>query len=145
MIRHPARAGKSAALRTGALAARGRWIVMMDGDYTYRGQDAKRLVDDIVSNGHDIAAGSRLHGQREPGSLRWINVVGNRFLTRLAGELIGGEVKDLCTGLFPMVFRQKRLNRQSAGDGRPAEPDSRNRHGGHLRASAGGYIADKWR
>lgn len=44
-IRHPDRAGKSAALRTGFLAAKTLWVATMDGD----GQDDPQSVVDMAS------------------------------------------------------------------------------------------------
>lgn len=46
VIRHPNRSGKSAALRTGMLAARTLWVATMDGD----GQDDPRSILDMVKH-----------------------------------------------------------------------------------------------
>lgn len=44
LIRHQTRAGKSAALRTGAKAAQGTWLVTMDGDRQNDPADIPRLL-----------------------------------------------------------------------------------------------------
>lgn len=97
VIRHPGRAGKSAALRTGALAARGRWIATMDGD----GQNDPQYVVamakeiDLAKVGRvGLVAGNRK--ARHDGQSRKI---ASRFANGLRRRLLNDDCPDTACGL----------------------------------------------
>lgn len=54
VVAHSKRAGKSAALKTGFDAARGRWIAMLDGDGQNDPADLASLWDEIASGSEDV-------------------------------------------------------------------------------------------
>ena len=90
VIRHPRRSGKSAALRTGMIAARGLWAATMDGD----GQDDPRsvvamaaAVDLSLVGEVGLVAGCRTN--RTDGANR-------KFASRLANGLRRSLLNDDC-------------------------------------------------
>ncbi len=84
LVRHPANRGKGAAVRTGLLAAEGRWRLIMDADNSCRVTEAPKLLDLGCRSGAGLVAGSR----RVPGSLvharRSRRVMGWGFQTALS-------------------------------------------------------------
>ncbi|MEM9232614.1 MAG: glycosyltransferase family 2 protein [Pseudomonadota bacterium] len=96
-VLHPNRAGKSAALRTGALHARGRWMATMDGD----GQDdpkdmlaLTREVDLTTIGAVGVVGGVRK--QRTDGANRkWAS----RFANKLRRTLLNDDCPDTACGL----------------------------------------------
>lgn len=86
-IQHPQRAGKSAALRTGFLAAKTLWVATMDGD----GQDNPQSVIDMVSKidltsleAPALVCGCRTN-RTDGANRKWASKIGNgirRFMLR---------------------------------------------------------------
>lgn len=86
-IQHPQRAGKSAALRTGFLAAKTLWVATMDGD----GQDNSQSVIDMVSKidltsleAPALVCGCRTN-RTDGANRKWASKIGNgirRFMLR---------------------------------------------------------------
>ncbi len=97
VIRHPARAGKSAALRTGALAARGRWIVMMDGD----GQNDPAYVPAMAEK-IDLTKVARIGliaGNRKSRHDGQSRKLASRFANGLRRRLLNDDCPDTACGL----------------------------------------------
>ncbi|QNL17926.1 glycosyltransferase family 2 protein [Hyphobacterium sp. CCMP332] len=86
-IQHPNRAGKSAALRTGFLAAKTLWVATMDGD----GQDDPQSVVDMASkidlaslDAPALVCGCRTN-RTDGANRKWASKIGNairRFMLR---------------------------------------------------------------
>jgi len=86
-IQHPERAGKSAALRTGFLAAKTLWVATMDGD----GQDDPQSVIDMASkidltslDSSALVCGCRTN-RTDGANRKWASKIGNgirRFMLR---------------------------------------------------------------
>ncbi len=97
VIRHPDRAGKSSALRTGALAARGRWIAMMDGDGqndpAYLIEMAKE-IDLAKVQRVGLVAGNR-KSRHDGRSRKWAS----RFANGLRRTLLNDDCPDTACGL----------------------------------------------
>lgn len=97
VIRHPNRSGKSAALRTGVLAAKAVWVATMDGD----GQDDPRSVLDMVQvvdlgtvGEIGVVAGNRKN--RTDGGSRKI---ASRIANTLRRTLLNDDCPDTACGL----------------------------------------------
>jgi glycosyltransferase involved in cell wall biosynthesis len=74
------RAGANAAIKAGADV-----IVFIDGDGSDCPEFMEALVKPILDDGYDFVIGSRVRGEREPGSLTFPQV----FAGRLAGWMLG--------------------------------------------------------
>lgn len=101
LIRHPRRCGKSAALRTGMIAARSLWVATMDGD----GQDDPRSILDMVREIDLDHVGERAlvagwRANRTDGDSR-------KFASRLANglrrQLLNDDCPDTACGLKLVV------------------------------------------
>jgi len=97
VIRHPNRAGKSAALRTGMLASRSLWAATMDGD----GQDDPRSILDMIEaidldtvGEVGVVAGNRKN--RTDGGSRKI---ASRVANTLRRTLLNDDCPDTACGL----------------------------------------------
>ena len=91
--------GYGSALKRGFAEARGRYIVMGDGDQTYDFGALPELVHSL-DEGADLVMGSRLHGSIERGAMpflhRW---VGTPFLTTVLNVLYRTHISDANCGL----------------------------------------------
>jgi hypothetical protein len=96
---HEPRRGYGSAYLAGLAAARGRYVVMTDGDDTY---DLGRL-DEMVArlrDGADLVIGSRFDGDIQPGAMSWSHrYVGNPILTGMLNVFFGAGVADAHCGL----------------------------------------------
>ena len=94
--------GKGNAIKTGfkSLKKDTKYIVMLDGDDTYRAQEMVRLVEPLDSNFCDVVIGSRLNGKIRKGSMTRFNRAGNWLFSFLVRNFYHGNVTDVCTGYF---------------------------------------------
>ena len=108
--------GYGAALRGGARAARGRYIVMGDADGSYDFRDAVAMVREL-SQGADLCMGSRFKGGIAPGAMPWKNrYIGNPVLTGILNILFRSGVSDAHCGLRALTKRCfERLRLSGAG------------------------------
>jgi len=97
VIRHPRRSGKSAALRTGMLAARAIWVATMDGD----GQDDPRSVLDMAEavdlttvGEAGLVAGNRKN-RTDGANRKWAS----RLANGLRRSLLNDDCPDTACGL----------------------------------------------
>jgi hypothetical protein len=96
---HEPRRGYGSAYLAGLDAARGRYVVMADGDGTY---DLRQLGDFVerLRNGADVVLGSRLKGRIAPGAMPWTHrYIGNPILTGMLRLFFGRVVSDAHCGL----------------------------------------------
>lgn len=96
---HEPRRGYGSAYLAGLDSARGRYVVMADGDGTY---DLRQLGDFVerLRGGADIVLGSRLKGRIAPGAMPWSHrYIGNPVLTGMLRLLFGRVVSDAHCGL----------------------------------------------
>jgi len=93
--------GKGLAVRTVLPVILGqfafRWLVMLDGDFTYPAKYIPLLVRSM-EHGADVVMGYRRY--LEKGSMTTVNRIGNCGLSILASLLYWTPVNDLCTGLW---------------------------------------------
>lgn len=88
LVRHSAKSGKSAALVTGARAARGGWIVTMDGDGQNDPRDIPRLLEAAWARPEIVlAAGNRR--KRD-------DTVAKRITSRLGNGIRRALLRDAC-------------------------------------------------
>ena len=92
VIRHPYNIGNGAAVKTGIRAARGRFIVLMDGDGQHQPEDIPKLIAE-ASNYH-MVVGARAKGSK----LRFHRNAANLAYNVLASYVTQFRVKDLTSG-----------------------------------------------
>lgn len=94
--------GKGNAIRRGfgSLSDDTDYVVMLDGDDTYKPEEVLRLVEPLHSGFSDIIIGSRMHGIITEGSMKRLNRFGNRMYSRLVRMVYGVVVTDVLTGYF---------------------------------------------
>ncbi len=93
VIRHPESLGNGAAVKTGARAARGEILALMDGDGQHDPREIGRLLEKL-DQGYEMAVGAR-----DSGSHASIGrLFGNKLYNVLASRLSGREITDLTSG-----------------------------------------------
>jgi glycosyltransferase involved in cell wall biosynthesis len=94
--------GKGNAIRRGFanISQDTDFVVMLDGDDTYKPEEILRLVEPLHSGFADIIIGSRMHGIITKGSMKSLNRFGNRLYSRLVRTVYGVVVTDVLTGYF---------------------------------------------
>ncbi len=102
VISHPYSKGNGAAIKTGARAAKGDYIVFMDGDGQHDPADIERLLAK-VDEGYDLVVGSRSGLSSQASIARWS---ANSMYNRLASWMVNREIPDLTSG-FRCVNRRK--------------------------------------
>jgi glycosyltransferase involved in cell wall biosynthesis len=117
---HQRNQGKGAAVRTGALKARGDSMVILDADLEYDPRDIPRLLEPVLDGRAEVVFGSRQFGSHTAFSF-WY-VMGNKFVTTFANVAFNCYISDLetCYKLMPVaLFRD--LDVKSRGFGLEAE------------------------
>jgi glycosyltransferase involved in cell wall biosynthesis len=79
-------------------------ILFLDGDGADRADLADMLVAPIRAGTHDFVIGSRVRGQREPGSMSWHQVLAGRLAGWLMSLLYGVHYTDMCA--FRAISRE---------------------------------------
>jgi len=99
---HEPKKGKGNAIRTGfwSISADTDYVVMLDGDDTYRPEEVLRLVEILDSGFGSVAIGSRLAGHITEGSMNFFNRVGNWGFSMLVRNFYNVNVTDVLTGYF---------------------------------------------
>jgi len=102
IVVHEPKKGKGNALRTGfrRVSRDCDYVVMLDGDATYRSEEILRIVEPLRSNFCDAVIGSRLGGRMQTHAMSTLNRLGNRIFTIGARLLYGTNVSDVLTGYF---------------------------------------------
>ncbi|MEM9809623.1 MAG: glycosyltransferase family 2 protein [Pseudomonadota bacterium] len=97
VIRHPNRSGKSAALRTGALAAQTLWIGTMDGDGQDDPGDLVEMASHIdLGTVRDVGLVAGVRQNRTDGNSRKL---ASRFANGLRSRLLNDDCPDTACGL----------------------------------------------
>ncbi len=94
--------GKGNALRTGfrAVAPDTSYVVMLDGDNTYKPHEIPRLLEPLANGFCDVIVGSRLGGKTMKDAFRFKNRVANWFFTFLVRQFYQANVTDVLSGFF---------------------------------------------
>lgn len=79
-------------------------ILFLDGDGADRADMADMLIAPIRAGTHDFVIGSRVRGEREPGSMSWHQVLAGRLAGWLISLLYGVRYTDMCA--FRAISRE---------------------------------------
>jgi len=104
VVSHPYSKGNGAAIKSGARAARGEYIVFMDGDGQHDPADIEKLLYK-VEEGYDMVVGARGSRGDQASLARWS---ANSLYNWLAGWMVNRRIDDLTSG-FRIVHREKFL------------------------------------
>ncbi|HEY8628305.1 MAG TPA: glycosyltransferase [Gaiellaceae bacterium] len=105
--------GKGDAVRAGFAAAKHDVLMILDGDLSVRPEDLPKFYRSLVDGRGELVNGSRLVYDMEPGSMRFLNMVGNRLFSRLFKAITGQHVKDTLCGT--KVLHRRDYERIAAG------------------------------
>ncbi|MDP4020948.1 MAG: glycosyltransferase family 2 protein [Candidatus Adlerbacteria bacterium] len=110
VIREPKK-GKGNAMRRGfeAVGEGTNYVVMLDGDNTYRGEEMLRLIELLDSGFCNVALGSRLGGRTSLGAMTFVSRAGNWLFSHLVRLLYRVNVTDVLTGYF--AWKREALER----------------------------------
>jgi dolichol-phosphate mannosyltransferase len=89
--------GKGQAVREGVDAIDRPYVLMADGDGTYRPEDADRMLDPLFEGRADHIIGDRF-ADMEAGAMTRLNQVGNRLINRLFSVIHGRNLQDILSG-----------------------------------------------
>lgn len=95
VVHNPGPSGKGRALRLGFENATGSILVMMDADYSHRGEDIPKLVG-ALEDKVGLVIGSRVWGGSD--EYTPIRALGNVFLTFALGLFLGRYLSDALNG-----------------------------------------------
>lgn len=94
------RRGYGSAYLAGFGAARGRYLVMGDGDDTYDFLDVRRFLEPLMDGRADVVMGDRLRGDIRPGAMSWSHRwIGNPILSTMLRVLFRTTVSDAHCGM----------------------------------------------
>ncbi len=102
LVRHPYNIGNGAAVKSGIRAAKGKWLVFMDGDGQHRPEDIPSLLAE--SHDYHMVVGARGKGSK----LRFHRYVANLLYNAFASYVTKFKVKDLTSG-FRVLRRRDAL------------------------------------
>jgi glycosyltransferase involved in cell wall biosynthesis len=105
VLTHPYPKGNGAAIKSGARAAKGDYIVFMDGDGQHSSADIAKLLYK-VEEGYDLVVGARSGLKAQASIARWS---ANSIYNSLASWMVNRRIEDLTSG-FRCVDRRKFLN-----------------------------------
>jgi glycosyltransferase involved in cell wall biosynthesis len=99
---HEEKKGKGHAIKTGfsAVSDDTTFVVMLDGDNTYKTKEILRLIEPLMSNFCDVVIGSRLSGKMKKNSLKFQNRVANWAYTFLVRQFYRTNITDVLSGYF---------------------------------------------
>jgi len=90
--------GKGDAVRLGFEKAEGDILMILDADMTVPPEDLSRFYEALVSGKGEFINGVRLVYPLEDQSMRFLNIVGNKFFSLAFSWLLGQPVKDTLCG-----------------------------------------------
>ncbi len=105
VISHPYPKGNGAAIKTGARAATGDYIVFMDGDGQHDPAEIEKLLTK-AQEGYDLVVGARSGREAQASVARWS---ANTLYNKLASWMVNHRIEDLTSG-FRCVNRKKFLS-----------------------------------
>jgi glycosyltransferase involved in cell wall biosynthesis/SAM-dependent methyltransferase len=90
--------GKGDAVRTGFAAAKHEALMILDADLTVQPEDLTKFYDALVANRGELINGSRLVYDMEQGSMRFLNMLGNKAFSLAFRWITGQHLKDMLCG-----------------------------------------------
>jgi glycosyltransferase involved in cell wall biosynthesis len=117
---HEPRQGKGNAIRAAFynVSDDTDYVVMCDGDDTYKAHEILRLVEPLDSGFCDVVVGSRMGGKMAPGAMRGFNRLGNWGFSFMVRVMYQVNVTDTLSGYFAWrreVIVRLRQHLQSSG------------------------------
>lgn len=97
-VRYEHRQGKGNVIRTMFRELEADAYLMIDGDDTYPAENARAMVDLVLSGRADMAVGDRLSSTYFTENKRPFHNMGNRVVRGLVNRLFHGNIADLMTG-----------------------------------------------
>jgi dolichol-phosphate mannosyltransferase len=89
--------GKGQAIREALEMITEQYVLMADGDATYRPEDAGLLLEPLLSGQADHVVGNRF-ADMEPGAMSRLNRIGNRIINRTFRLVHGRDLADILSG-----------------------------------------------
>src|SRR4029079_8807099 len=86
--------GKGDAVRKGFAEATGDILMILDADLTVAPEDLPRFYEAVRSRRGDLSNGVRLICPMEQGSMRFLNLLGNKFFGIAFSWVLGQGIKD---------------------------------------------------
>lgn len=119
-VLHEPKQGKGNAIRTAFynVSEDTDYVVMCDGDDTYKAHEILRLVELLDSGFGEVVIGSRMGGKMREGAMKGFNRLGNWGFSFLVRTVYKVNVTDTLTGYFGWkrdVIVQLRQHLQSSG------------------------------
>lgn len=113
----PEKLGYGNAYIHGFKHARGKFIVLMDGDLTYDPREMTGLISKLLSGNIDMVMGTRLKGDIKPKAMPVLNrYIGNPFLTWVLNMLFATGISDAHCGMRAITREAlDRLNLRTGG------------------------------
>jgi glycosyltransferase involved in cell wall biosynthesis len=94
--------GKGNAILTGfnSVQSGTHFVVMLDGDNTYKSKEIVRMIEPLMNNFCDVVVGSRLSGKIKKNSLKYQNRIANWIYTFAVRQFYQANVTDVLSGYF---------------------------------------------
>jgi dolichol-phosphate mannosyltransferase len=109
--------GKGQAIREALGLIEEPYVLMADGDATYRPEDAGRLLEPLLSGEAEHVVGNRF-AEMEPGAMTRLNRIGNRLINGTFRFVHGRDMVDILSGYRAFTRRSvERLSLTSDGFG----------------------------
>ncbi|PSQ11883.1 TIGR04182 family glycosyltransferase [Halobacteriales archaeon QS_7_68_65] len=113
--------GKGQAVREGVERADAPYVLLLDGDGTYRPADADALLEPLLSGEAEHVIGDR-YADMADGAMTRLNGVGNRLINRAFRYIHGRDLGDILSGYRAFTRASfERCNPDSKGFGIEAE------------------------
>ena len=111
--------GKSNAVREGFDKATGEVLMILDADLTVSPEDLPKFYEALQSNRGEFINGCRLVYQLQDQSMRFLNLLANKFFASVFTFLLGQRLKDTLCGtkvLSKSDYEKIKRNRDYFGD-----------------------------
>ncbi len=109
--------GKGQAVREAMEYIDRPYVLLIDGDATYRADDAEQMLQPLFDGEADHVIGNRF-ANMQPGAMSRLNQVGNRIINRTFRVVHGRNLQDILSGYRAFTYRSfKRLNLSADGFG----------------------------